>query len=214
MTGSAQLRAAGAEQHRWYAAEHCRHQLRRRCCGGHEHRPASSCSSSRWPSAPDRAFQPVAGFNYGARKYRRVEKGPVSYHVPPASVFERHHCSVLVSTRKPSSSLFRDDPRSDRRGPPRLPVSVLFACFLQPVIVAGNICSEHRQNPAGHLPACCRQGVFFIPLILTLPRMFGLLGGDLSAHRRRADLCCHASLPLPCFLHPTRQMEEAETAKA
>ena len=52
-------------------------------------------------------FQPVAGFNYGARKYRRVEKACVFTMCASFCFLERHHCSVLVQRGSPHQAVPR-----------------------------------------------------------------------------------------------------------
>ena len=158
-------------------------------------------------------FQPVAGFNYGARKYRRVEKACV-FTVCASFCF----LSVIVAAcwfnAEALIKLFRDDPEVTAIALPAFRYQC-FACFLQPVIVAGNMLFQSigKSGRATFL-ACCRQGVFFIPLILTLPRMFGLLGIEIC--QPIADVLTFVvTVPfLFPFLHQLVKMEEAETAKA
>ena len=158
-------------------------------------------------------FQPVAGFNYGARKYRRVEKACV-FTMCASFCF----LSVIVAAcwfnAEALIKLFRDDPEVTAIALPAFRYQC-FACFLQPVIVAGNMLFQSigKSGRATFL-ACCRQGVFFIPLILTLPRMFGLLGIEIC--QPIADVLTFVvTVPfLFPFLHRLVKMEEAETAKA
>ena len=158
-------------------------------------------------------FQPVAGFNYGARKYRRVEKACV-FTMCASFCF----LSVIVAAcwfnAEALIKLFRDDPKVTAIALPAFRYQC-FACFLQPVIVAGNMLFQSigKAGRATFL-ACCRQGVFFIPLILTLPRMFGLLGIEIC--QPIADVLTFVvTVPfLFPFLHQLVKMEEAETAKA
>lgn len=158
-------------------------------------------------------FQPVAGFNYGARKYRRVEKACV-FTMCASFCF----LSVIVAAcwfnAEALIKLFRDDPEVTAIALPAFRYQC-FACFLQPVIVAGNMLFQSigKSGRATFL-ACCRQGVFFIPLILTLPRMFGLLGIEIC--QPIADVLTFVvTVPLLFpFLHQLVKMEEAETAKA
>ena len=158
-------------------------------------------------------FQPVAGFNYGARKYRRVEKACV-FTMCASFCF----LSVIVAAcwfnAEALIKLFRDDPEVTAIALPAFQYQC-FACFLQPVIVAGNMLFQSigKSGRATFL-ACCRQGVFFIPLILTLPRMFGLLGIEIC--QPIADVLTFVvTVPfLFPFLHQLVKMEEAETAKA
>ena len=158
-------------------------------------------------------FQPVAGFNYGARKYRRVEKACV-FTMCASFCF----LSVIVAAcwfnAEALIKLFRDDPEVTAIALPAFRYQC-FACFLQPVIVAGNMLFQSigKSGRATFL-ACCRQGVFFIPLILTLPRMLGLLGIEIC--QPIADVLTFVvTVPfLFPFLHQLVKMEEAETAKA
>ena len=158
-------------------------------------------------------FQPVAGFNYGARKYRRVERACV-FTICASFCF----LSVIVAAcwfnAEALIKLFRDDPEVTAIALPAFRYQC-FACFLQPVIVAGNMLFQSigKSGRATFL-ACCRQGVFFIPLILTLPRMFGLLGIEIC--QPIADVLTFVvTVPfLFPFLHQLVKMEEAETAKA
>ena len=158
-------------------------------------------------------FQPVAGFNYGARKYRRVEKACV-FTMCASFCF----LSVIVAAcwfnAEALIKLFRDDPEVTAIALPAFRYQC-FACFLQPVIVAGNMLFQSigKSGRATFL-ACCRQGVFFIPLILTLPRMFGLLGIEIC--QPIADVLTFVvTVPLLFpFLHQLVKMEEVETAKA
>ena len=158
-------------------------------------------------------FQPVAGFNYGARKYRRVEKACV-FTMCASFCFLIVIVAACWFNAEALIKLFRDDPEVTAIALPAFRYQC-FACFLQPVIVAGNMLFQSigKSGRATFL-ACCRQGVFFIPLILTLPRMFGLLGIEIC--QPIADVLTFVvTVPfLFPFLHQLVKMEEAETAKA
>jgi putative MATE family efflux protein len=158
-------------------------------------------------------FQPVAGFNYGARKYRRVEKACV-FTMCASFCFLSVIIAACWFNAEALIKLFRDDPEVTAIALPAFRYQC-FACFLQPVIVAGNMLFQSigKSGRATFL-ACCRQGVFFIPLILTLPRMFGLLGIEIC--QPIADVLTFVvTVPfLFPFLHQLVKTEEAETAKA
>ena len=158
-------------------------------------------------------FQPVAGFNYGARKYHRVEKACV-FTMCASFCFLSVIIAACWFNAEALIKLFRDDPEVTAIALPAFRYQC-FACFLQPVIVAGNMLFQSigKSGRATFL-ACCRQGVFFIPLILTLPRMFGLLGIEIC--QPIADVLTFVvTVPfLFPFLHQLVKMEEAETAKA
>ena len=105
--------------------------------------------------------------------------------------------------------LFRDDPEVLAVALPAFRYQCL-AMFLQPVIVVTNMMFQSigKSGRATFL-ACCRQGVCFIPLILTLPHLLGLPGIEMC--QPIADmLTFFISVPflLP-FLHKLNQLEEA-----
>lgn len=157
-------------------------------------------------------FQPVAGFNYGARKYRRVEKACV-FTMCASFCFLTVIIAACWFNAEALIKLFRDDPEVTVIALPAFQYQC-FAIFLQPVIVAGNMLFQSigKSGRATFL-ACCRQGVFFIPLILTLPRFFGLVGIEIC--QPIADVLTFlVTVPfLFPFLHQLVKMDEAEMAK-
>ena len=158
-------------------------------------------------------LQPVAGFNYGARKYRRVQQACIF-------TIEASFCFLLVLltacwfNAETLIRLFRDDPEVTAVALPAFRFQC-FAMLLQPVIVVGNMLFQSigKSGRATFL-ACCRQGVFFIPLILTLPRLFGLSGVEIC--QPIADvLTFFVTVPfLFPFLHKLVKLDEAEMQKA
>ncbi len=123
-------------------------------------------------------FQPVAGFNYGAKKYHRVQQACL-FTMAASFCFLSVILTACWFNAETLIRLFRDDPEVTAVALPAFRYQC-FAMLLQPVIVAGNMLFQSigKSRRATFL-ACCRQGVFFIPLILTLPRAFGLLGVEI-----------------------------------
>ena len=110
--------------------------------------------------------------------------------------------------------LFRDDPEVTAVALPAFRYQC-FAVLLQPVIVVANMTfqSVGKAGRATFL-ACCRQGVCFIPLILVLPRVLGLVGVELCQPIADA-LTFFISLPfLLAFLRQLEQMDKAEASHA
>ena len=152
-------------------------------------------------------LQPVAAFNYGARKYRRVQKAAIFTTIAAFCMLV-----VLVALCWVNGNalirLFRDDPEVTAVALPAFHYQCL-AMLLQPVIVVANMTfqSVGKSGRATFL-ACCRQGVFFIPLILALPRTYGLLGVEIC--QPIADIFTFiVSLPfLAAFLRQLGRMED------
>ena len=158
-------------------------------------------------------FQPVAGFNYGAKKYHRVQQACL-FTMAASFCFLSVILTVCWFNAETLIRLFRDDPEVTAVALPAFRYQC-FAMLLQPVIVAGNMLFQSigKSGRATFL-ACCRQGVFFIPLILTLPRAFGLLGVEIC--QPIADvLTFFVTVPfLFPFLRQLVRMDEADAAKA
>ena len=158
-------------------------------------------------------LQPVAAFNYGARKFRRVRQAAI-FTMGAAFCM----LVVLVALCWVDSDalirLFRDDPDVTAVALPAFRFQCL-AILLQPVIVVSNMLfqSVGKAGRATFL-ACCRQGVFFIPLILILPRTLGLMGVETC--QPIADVFTFiVSLPfLLAFLNQLSRMDDAEKARA
>ena len=157
-------------------------------------------------------FQPVAGFNYGAKKYHRVQQACL-FTMAASFCFLSVILTVCWFNAETLIRLFRDDPEVTAVALPAFRYQC-FAMLLQPVIVAGNMLFQSigKSGRATFL-ACCRQGVFFIPLILTLPRVFGLLGVEIC--QPIADvLTFFVTVPfLFPFLRQLVRMDEAEAAE-
>ena len=158
-------------------------------------------------------LQPVASFNYGARKYRRVRQAAIF-------TIEAAFCMLVVLVGlcwvngDVLIRLFRDDPAVTAVALPAFHYQCL-AMLLHPIIVVANMTfqSVGASGRATFL-ACCRQGVFFIPLILILPRTHGLFGVEIC--QPIADVLTFlVSLPfLLAFLQQLGRMDDAEQAKA
>ena len=158
-------------------------------------------------------LQPVASFNYGARKYRRVRQAAIF-------TIEAAFCMLVVLVGlcwvngDALIRLFRDDPAVTAVALPAFHYQCL-AMLLHPIIVVANMTfqSVGASGRATFL-ACCRQGVFFIPLILILPRTHGLFGVEIC--QPIADVLTFlVSLPfLIAFLQQLGRMDDAEQAKA
>ena len=157
-------------------------------------------------------LQPVASFNYGARKYRRVRQAAIF-------TIEAAFCMLVVLVGlcwvngDALIRLFRDDPAVTAVALPAFHYQCL-AMLLQPIIVVANMTfqSVGASGRATFL-ACCRQGVFFIPLILILPRTHGLFGVEIC--QPIADVLTFlVSLPfLLAFLQQLGRMDDAEQSK-
>ena len=120
-------------------------------------------------------FQPVCGFNYGAKLYDRVRKG-FWFCVKVAALFLVVTAVGGFVFAEELIRLFRDDPEVIACGV----AALRFQCITFPVqawVVTSNMLQQSigRTVPATFL-AVARQGLFFIPVVLILPAVLGLPG--------------------------------------
>ena len=120
-------------------------------------------------------FQPVCGFNYGARLYKRVREG--FWFCVKYSFILLLGIGTLGFIFAPQLiSLFRDDPDVIACGAVALRFQCVSFC-VQSWIVMSNMMQQSmgKTIPATFL-SVARQGLFFIPMVLILPSFWGLLG--------------------------------------
>ncbi len=120
-------------------------------------------------------FLPIAGFNYGANKYYRVKE---TIYTAIKYAMLLGFCIFLLIMIFPGSitAVFTDDSTVLNDAPKAM--RWVFAAT--PIVVIQLIGAAYFQAVGKALPAflltLTRQGIFFIPLILLLPRYYGELG--------------------------------------
>ncbi|MDO4647162.1 MAG: MATE family efflux transporter [Eubacteriales bacterium] len=120
-------------------------------------------------------FQPVASYNYGARKYRRIRQG-LWFTWGMGELILGILAVIGFLFPEPIVRLFRDDPLVLEVGVPALRFQCI-AVFFQPLSVVMNMTyqSMTRSKVASFL-ATLRSGLYFIPILLILPRFLGVTG--------------------------------------
>ena len=116
-------------------------------------------------------FQPVCGFNYGAGKYSRVRKG---YIFCIKVAFAVLLCLAALGFIFAGNliALFRDDPDVISYGATAMRCQCC-TIVLASVIVMTNMTYQNIGRVVGAVTlAIARQGLFFIPLVLILPKLF------------------------------------------
>ena len=120
-------------------------------------------------------YQPVCSFNYGAKKYNRVKKG-FFFTLFTGEAMLSLLAIVGLFLSDGLVGLFRDDPVVIDIGSFALKVQ-LFALFFQPLSICCNMTFQSiGKNKAATFLSALRNGLVFIPLILILSRVLGLLG--------------------------------------
>ncbi len=121
-------------------------------------------------------FQPVAGYNYGAKRYDRVKKAFSSalllgtlYGVTVAVALFFFSGEILAIFRRGDSEVIQTGGEMLR-----------YLSLSLPVLAYSTFVNQLYQSLGFVVPATvlasCRQGIFFVPLVLLLPVWIGLKG--------------------------------------
>lgn len=120
-------------------------------------------------------FLPIAGFNYGAERYKRV-RDTITTAIKYAALLAAVVFVFLMVFPEAITRLFTQDAEVLKETPPAM--RWVFAAT--PIIAVQLIGAAYFQAVGKATPALLltllRQGLFFIPLIFILPRFYGELG--------------------------------------
>lgn len=131
-------------------------------------------------------FQPVAGYNFGAGNKRRV-RAAFHFSCIVGTVVCLISAALIALYAGPLMRWFCDDSEVVAYGVRAL----YFACAVMPFMAYSTYVNQLYQclgfAAQATFLASCRQGVFYIPLILLLPRLMGLTGIQMT--QPGADFC-------------------------
>ncbi|MDR1249164.1 MAG: MATE family efflux transporter [Treponema sp.] len=132
-------------------------------------------------------FQPVCGFNYGARLYGRVKQA--FWFVAKFAALAMALCAAVLAVWAPQIiALFRkDDPELIGLGARYLRLQCIAMPFMGWTVLCNMMAQTMGKATIASLLAFGRQGLFLLPLLLILTPAFGLLGIQLSPPG--ADIC-------------------------
>ncbi len=148
-------------------------------------------------------FSPVSGYNYGAKRYDRVKK---AYGFLVGSGMAIMSCFALVIFIFAPQIMhgFIKDEAAVSVGVVALRWQIAFIPF-HPLIVGTNMLMQStRHIKAATFLSMNRQGVYFIPAILILPRLFGLSGVETS--QAAADILS-AITAIPYLIHMFHKLD-------
>ncbi len=122
-----------------------------------------------------KGFQPFAGYNYGAKKYKRLKKS-IRLCMIWSTVFCIVAAIVLFIFADPIVSLFGTDVEMAGIAAKALRLNaVLFITFGFQIVYA-SLYLAIGKSLVGSVLSLSRQGIFFFPLVLVLPHVMGLTG--------------------------------------
>ena len=120
-------------------------------------------------------FQPFCGFNYGAGLYSRVKKG-FWFCVKISSAFLLVAGGIVFAFAPQIVAVFRDDPEVIRIGT----TALRFQCLTFPthswIVMSTMMEQVMGRTASATFLSVARQGMFFIPAVLILSALLGVLG--------------------------------------
>lgn len=155
-------------------------------------------------------FQPVCGFNYGAKLYGRVRKGFWFCVRVGALALSGLALTGIVAAPWIVGAFQKNDPEVVRLGVFALRLHLSTLPLTAYIVINNMMLQTSGETARASLLAMARQGLFFVPLILLLPYFFGFTG--VAAAQPVADICSFIlAIPLSTgFLRKTRWLEELE----
>lgn len=124
-------------------------------------------------------FQPVAAFNYGAKKYDRVRKG-FFFTLGAGEVLLGSVAVIGMFVPGQLVAFFRNDPEVIAIGSVAL-TAQLIALFFQPLSICANMMFQSiGENKTATFLSMLRSGLYFVPVILLFSQMFGLFGIEIA----------------------------------
>ena len=120
-------------------------------------------------------YQPVAGFNYQAKKYNRVREG-FRFTLIASLIMMSIFCIFALIFSTPFVGIFIDDNKVIDIAKVTLKFTSIALIFL-PISTCGNMLFQSiGKNFNASFLSCLRAGLFYIPILIILSQTLGLLG--------------------------------------
>lgn len=124
-------------------------------------------------------YQPVASFNYGAKKYKRVKEGFLFSFVLGTAIMVFFGIAAFFNAER-LIALFRDDPEVIAIGKVVMRIASLTIWSLPSGMYGTTLFQAVGHSKQAFLMSGLRSGIVLIPVLLILTRLFGLVGLEMS----------------------------------
>lgn len=151
-------------------------------------------------------YQPVCGFNYGARRFDRVLSG-FRFCVITAVAILLVVCTTGFIFAEQVVRLFRDDPEVIAFGARALRMQCAAFPLVGYIVVSNMMFQNIGYTGKATLLALSRQGIFFLPLLYILTPFLGKLGIQLA--QPLSDVLTFA-IALPMGIKVNRELREKQ----
>lgn len=153
-------------------------------------------------------FQPICGFNYGAKKYDRVWNA-YTYCLKYGSIFLVFMAAFGFTFAPQLVSLFRDDADVIAFGTKALRLQCLAIPFMAMITLTNMMYQSMGRVVGASVLAAARQGLVFIPAVLILPKLFANAVYGVYLAQPVADLCAFI-IALPMAVKVYREFKAVD----
>ncbi len=155
-------------------------------------------------------FQPVCSFNYGAGLKNRVREG-YFFCVRIGTVFLSVMAVLCFVFSAQIVRFFRNSDDVVAVGKVALRYQAVTLPLMATIVITNMLLQSIGMGVRASVTASARSGIFFIPLILTLPHFFGITGVEVS--QAIADACAFI-LAIPLVVPVLRGLKKPTEASA
>ena len=124
-------------------------------------------------------YQPVCSYNFGAGLKRRVREG-YFFSLKCTTVFLTIAGCICFVFAPQVIGIFRDDPAVIKTGAEALRFQSAVFPLMGTIFMSNMMLQSSGMGFKASITSSARNGIFFIPLILILPRLFGLRGVEIT----------------------------------
>lgn len=150
-------------------------------------------------------YQPVCGYNYFAKKYTRVKEAMIFTFVFSLIFMTLFCLFFFVFAENVIKWFIDDDSQVIKIGKETLRYQCIALPFLTLNVISNMTFQSTKQKFKATLLSCCRQGIFFIPIILILPLINGMTGVEMT--QALSDFLTFL-FTIPFFIHFLKELNK------
>ncbi len=154
-------------------------------------------------------FQPVASFNYGAKKYKRVRES-IFFTLKFGTAVVGTLAAVVFIFAPQVITIFRSEDEIVEIGKYALRFLCASMIFLPTIMMANMTFQSIGKSGKAFFLACCQNGLFYIPLIIILNKFMQLRGLEIA---QPVAYILAAIISFPMLMTFTKQLKENEIQK-
>lgn len=153
-------------------------------------------------------FQPICGFNYGAKRFDRV-RGGYLFCLKVAFVFLIIMSALGYALAPGAVALFRDDADVIRIGTTVMRCQCATFWLIGLVVMTNMVYQNLGRVIGGAVLAMARNGLYFIPAVLILPQVMSVPIWGVYIAQPVADVCAFLTA-LPLAVHVCRDLKQKQ----